>query len=135
MKDKNTYIKFEPKGIRIGYRVYRTAQEGGLITSYIPGFDIAFSSASKEIAIKRANAMVTHFFDYYVKNQSWREFMLKIHKLGFRTEMHDLQMKKLLNNRPVNAQFSPDDNLVDLNNIFSNPEEVVSELAHTELAY
>ena len=75
------------------------------------------------------------FFDYYIKNQSWREFMLKIHKLGFRTEMHDLKMKKLLNNRPVSAEFSPEDDIVDLKNIFANPQDVVSEMAHAELAY
>lgn len=134
MKDKNTYIKFEEKGIRIGYKVHRIIRENS-VTSYIPGFDIAFSAPSIEIANKRSSIMIHHFFDYYIKNQSWREFMLKIHKLGFRTEMHDLKMKKLLNNRPVSAEFSPEDDIVDLKNIFANPQDVVSEMAHAELAY
>lgn len=134
MKDKDTFIKFEAKGIRIGYQVYRT-QRAGFVTSYIPGFDIAFSAPSREIAKERAPKMIMHFFDYYIQQQTWREFMLKIHKLGFRTELHNHQMKKMLNKRPINAQFSADKSVTQISAMFSNPDDVISEMNHIELAY
>jgi len=79
--------------------------------------------------------MINYFFDYYIQEQTWTEFMLEIHKLGFRSEMHRYQMKKMFNKRPVNVTFSVDNNIVKISNIFSNSDDVVSEMNHMELGY
>jgi|GEM_PF-2400406 hypothetical protein len=107
MESKNKInINIGDKNISVDYVVI-SKQEDGVVASYMPGFDIHYSSPTMEIAQKRGEAMVHNFLTFWIEKQSWKKFVLKIHALGFRSKLHDLTMKNLLNNRPQKAGFSP----------------------------
>lgn len=135
MKSTDTYIIFKEEGLKIGYGHFTSDNKNGFVDSYIPGFNIAFSSPSQEVASQRADAMIRHFFDFWIKNQGWKEFMLTIHKLGFRTDMHNLRMKELLNNkRPNNSKFSSPES-EDFRRFFGDLNKVEGKCVEKELAY
>lgn len=124
MNIKDIYINVEKQGIKIGFIVL-SKQEDGIVSSYMPGYDIYYSSPDMETAQKRGEAMVHNFFNFWIEKQSWKKFILKIHALGFRSKMHDLKMKNLLNQRPETADFCShlDENA---SKVFSNGDNIKS---------
>lgn len=106
MKTKDIYINIDQGNIQIGFVVV-SKQEDGIVSSYMPGFDIYYSSPDMDTAKERGEAMVHNFFNFWIEKQSWKKFVLKIHALGFRAKLHDFKMKNLLKNRPEKAGFHP----------------------------
>lgn len=81
--------------------------EDGVISSYMPGYDIYYSSPTMEIAHERGNLIIHNFLNFWIEKQSWKKFVIKVHGLGFRTKNHNLKMKNFLNRRPERAGFTP----------------------------
>lgn len=80
-------------------------EHGNCVSAYIPGFDIAFSSPTKERAEVKSKAMINTFFDYWITKKGFKNFILEIHRLGFRSKFDDFTIKELLNRRTSNAKF------------------------------
>jgi hypothetical protein len=73
------------KSIRYSYNVYEAEKnEGDKYTQYyIPGYEIYFYAKNKEDGNKIAQATMTAFFNYWVKNQGKKAFLEEIERLGF----------------------------------------------------
>lgn len=97
-------------------------QEEGVVSSYMPGFDIWYSAPDMETAQARGKAMIHNFLHFWITKQSWKRFVVKIHALGFRAQLHDWTMKQLLNHRPAKAGFSP--------TLHQAPEEIFGKADH-----
>ena len=123
-------IDVKKGAINIGFKIiYR--KEESMYSGYIPGFDIYFSAPTETEIKTRSKAMISTFFDFWIEEQSWKQLFLKLHKLGFRTKLHDLAMKDFLKNKPKNAKFSPKIELKNPYGLKDNQKEIVSE---TQLA-
>ena len=106
MSDKQpTFIEINNGRIYCGFHAYHKKTESGMYSWYIPGFNIRFSSKDKETGDKRAIIMVNAFFSYWVDRVSYREFILEIHKLGFKAPQHDLTVNRLLTKKVHTAKF------------------------------
>ncbi len=106
MKPEDNVIMVESGKIRIRCTVSHREEEG-YWNAHIPAFDIHFSSPAGEDALKkRAEIAMRAFADYWVKGKSMKDFVVKIHLLGFRTPSHDSKMHELLNNRRSSAKFN-----------------------------
>lgn len=100
------FIKIEKGGIAYGFRVIHKQEGNGWIT-HIPAYDILLSAPSREEAVRRADIMVTHFYDYYIQTEGWKKFIVAIHKLGFQATNHATAMNRLLSNaRPPKTKFN-----------------------------
>lgn len=104
-KNKKIYINIDKGHIDMGYRIMYK-KEGDMYAAYIPGFDIFYSAPSEEQLNRRSDALLKTFVDFWVDENSWKSFYLKLHKLGFKSPMHNLVMKKMLNNERSEAKFS-----------------------------
>ncbi len=102
---KETFISINREGIRYGYHVLHIPEENGMISSYIPAFDIYFSSPNKEKASERSRTMVTSFFNFWIKKQGFRSFVIQILKLGFKTQ-NASELKQLLERKNINAKLN-----------------------------
>ena len=80
------FIKFNPNNeIEYAY-VSRYAKEpSGLISWYIPAFNLYFSSTDMNDGIKRSQAMTQCFLNYWLNEEGMEAFIDKINRLGFRT--------------------------------------------------
>lgn len=103
----NTSITFIPKPevnkLTINYSfttLFNEAEEG--MYCYIPGFDIHFFATSDEERTSISRAMTQSFFDFWVKEQGQKSFLLHLNKVGFRTQNHNFAMQSLLNSRKIN---------------------------------
>ncbi|MFN0254527.1 hypothetical protein E6A44_003035 [Pedobacter ureilyticus] len=79
--------------------LYNESEEG--LYCYIPGFDIHFFATSEEERTTIANAMTHSFFDFWVKEQGQKSFLLHLNRIGFRTQNHNFAMQSLLNSRNI----------------------------------
>jgi hypothetical protein len=107
MDQKKTipFIQFTDEGIKVSFNVLGK-KEGDMYSWYVPAYDIYFSSPTEEIGRKRAKSAVMSFFNYWTKEQSFKNFILEIHKLGFRaSENHELTVKKLIDKQHIKAKF------------------------------
>jgi hypothetical protein len=75
---------------------------------YIPNFDIFYSVSSEENIEKRGKSMLKSFFHFWLKREGKRAFFLELHKKGFRTTNHQIDMKKILNSEKNSAVFNSD---------------------------
>ncbi|MDC9721465.1 MAG: hypothetical protein PSN34_01665 [Urechidicola sp.] len=130
MKNKDVFINVNNGKIEIGFSVI-SKQEDGVVASYMPGFDIYYSSPDMETAQKRGEAMIHNFFKFWIDKQSWKKFVLKIHALGFRAKLHNLKVKNLLAHRPDKAGFYPE--LNDNSKIFNDGSKVDRSSSVVEL--
>lgn len=104
MFQKNT-ITITPENISSNY-VVLFKKEDGFVTSYIPAFDIWYSSPSEEEAKRRSRLMVKSFFRSYLENEGWNAMILGITKLGFKApKQHDFIVHKLLKKSLKTASF------------------------------
>jgi len=91
-KNRPAFIKVseEDEGGRIvaiqyGYQVYvgDKKESDGYFYYYIPSFNIHFFAKTEDEGEKKANAVMTSFFNYWVKNQGKKAFLDEIARLGF----------------------------------------------------
>lgn len=125
-------IEFGKKAINVKYTVVYN-EDAGMYSAYMPGFDIYYSAPSEEEVTKRAKKMMDTFFDYWIQQEGWKQLFLKIHKLGFRTNMHNLAMKNFLRNKFQTGKFTPS-NIIDIPEFFSNENNSKKYDAEAELA-
>lgn len=104
-ENKQTFISIEKGKIHTGFHVFNKKAENGMYSWYIPGYNIRFSSETKEQGEKRAVTMVKAFFTYWKKSSN-REFILEIHRLGFKaSEHHELTVSRLISKKITSAKF------------------------------
>lgn len=126
MSNHQVSIEFAGENITVNY-VVKTRNEGnGVYSSYMPGFDMYFTSNSQEDSLVKAESMLNHFFDFWIKDQNWKSFVLQMHKLGFRAPLHNMEMQNLLKNRPTTTNFQNNKSL-DSDNVFSSMESIKQE--------
>ena len=87
------------------YKVYYSEEDNGMFSSYIPGFEICYSSANYDEMMKRSKIMVAAFFDYWVKDNGWAQFIKHISALGFKAPNHAFTMKQLLSRKLLSANL------------------------------
>lgn len=75
------------------------------IDCFVPAFNLKFSTTSEENISKYSNAMVSSYFNYFLKKENFKAMIVEIHKLGFRTNQHNFVMNQLLNKKKRNAKF------------------------------
>jgi hypothetical protein len=124
-KKEPSFIQFRENGINYGFHAHYK-KEGNMYSWYIPSFDIFFSSKTKEEGDRRAIAMTTSFFNQWIHHESFRSFILQIHKLGFRApEHHEYKIKQLLNREKVTGKFRAKDSY--LPNDFIDSDSIEQE--------
>lgn len=95
--NKEDYISITGNRIDYGFHSRYRVEEDGSYSWYIPTFEMFFSSENLEAGEKRAKIMAQSFFNFWIESQSFRSFVLQIHKLGFKAnENHNLVIKNLL---------------------------------------
>lgn len=100
-----TSIKIERGKIGVTYLIHKKVKENGMFLGYIPVFDLIVSGNNEHDMIDKADKMLSSYINYYLKRESFNAFILQINKLGFKTNMHMLTMKKLLNRDQAKANF------------------------------
>ena len=101
-------VRFNQDGsIGCSYRAYHKKSANGKISWFIPGFNIRFNSDTHEAGMERAAKMIKYFAHSWLNKGSFREFVLEIHRLGFRSpSLHDLTISKLIKRELHKAQFN-----------------------------
>lgn len=105
MAAKDVYVRIREGKIEYQWVTKSVVTEGDLYSCYIPGFDLFFSAKSENQMMERGRQMMKTFFDYWVQEEGYKNFVLKIHKLGFKAPKHNFVIKQYLNKRPANAKF------------------------------
>lgn len=111
--------------IRSTYKVLQSVERfGDKHLYYVPGFDIHFAASSFDEAEVKSKAMVASFFDFWVKIQGAKNFILELNRLGFKAPQNDYEVQNLIKNRKVgNTNFRINRNAVE------NPFEVNREIS------
>lgn len=105
-KSEPTFISINNGKISCGFHIFFKSDENGVFSWFIPGFNIRFSSKDKESGDKRAIIMVKAYFNYWIERVSYREFLLNIHRSGFKaSENHELTISRLLTRKTNSAKF------------------------------
>lgn len=105
MGEKPTFIDIRKDGIKFGFHLHYIKEEDGMYSFHIPAYNIHYSAPSFEEGDRRSVIMVSSFFNFWVLKQGFRQFVLQIFKLGFKTQNHD-EFKRLLNRTDLNARLS-----------------------------
>jgi hypothetical protein len=74
---------------------------------YIPAFNIYYFSDIEEDGARMADAAVSTFFDFWIKNQGKIAFFDKIKRLGFVLTTSDLKEKKQMRFSITNTSIPP----------------------------
>lgn len=84
------------KAIEYGYSVYEKEKDADEeYTSYfIPAFNIHFFAKNEEDKEKIEHAVMTSFFNFWVKNQGKKAFIQEIKRLGFVEQNPKAKTKK-----------------------------------------
>jgi len=101
---RDTFISIQRTGIRYAYNALFIKEENGMVSGYIPAFDIYFSAPDREIASKRGESLVAAFFNFWIKQQGFRAFVLQILKLGFKAP-NVQELKQLLERKNINTKL------------------------------
>ena len=73
---------------------------------FVPAYNLYFSTDSLEKGRERGARMVKSFYDFWIKQQGFKNFLLEIHKLGFRVpQNHDYTLMQMLNKKLHTAKF------------------------------
>jgi hypothetical protein len=128
-KNEPTFISINNGKISCGFHIFFKSDENGMFSWFIPGFNIRFSSTTKEAGDKRAIIMVKAYFNYWIERVSFREFILNIHRSGFKAaENHELTVSKILSKKLKSAKFKS------LVQVPAPSDYTKSEVLETELA-
>jgi hypothetical protein len=118
--------------IDISYNILSNKKDDSkYVDCYVPAFNLKFCTTNEENIKKYSRAMIISFFNYYTKKDNFNSLILEIHKMGFRTEMHNFAMKEILNKKRNHAKFMTKN--VEIPEEFKNSKVVSGEL--TEMAY
>ena len=81
-------------------------EKNGMYSWYLPGFEMYFSSMTKEEGLITAKAMSKSFFIYWIeKEKNFNQLILEITKLGFKTVDHRNTVNKMLQGKKYKANF------------------------------
>lgn len=106
MKEPKVSIHINGNKIRVEFASFHKQEKGG-VSSYIPGFDIYYSSETMKVALERTEPMIDHFMKFWIESKGWRAFIAKITALGFRADSkNEKQLKQLLNKQLHSARLS-----------------------------
>lgn len=106
MSDKQeTFIQINRNGIKYGFHYRYITENNGMVSTFIPAYDIYYSSPSLEEAKKRAGIMVNSFFKFWIQQQGFRAFILQILKLGFKAP-NEKALRQLLERSNINAKLN-----------------------------
>lgn len=111
MQENPTFIQINEGKVNTAFYTMWKDDGNGMFVGYIPAYDIVFSALTEEEVERRGSIMVRAFYEFWF-NQGWKQFILQIHKLGFRARGHDLAMKNLLHKRPQKAKFKSNINKI-----------------------
>ena len=120
-----TFIKFSKEGIHYAFHARSIQEKNGMFSWYIPAFDIFFSSKDRETGRAKAKSMTESFFTYWIGQESFRAFILQIHKLGFKSPNHDLTVSEMIKRKRSDAKFTSKNEY--LPEGFLNSESIVEE--------
>lgn len=81
-KDNYSYLNIKDGKITTKFTVF-FLHEDGFVNCYIPSFDIYYSAPNDAEAKRRAPIMMKSFFNFWLKNEGWKSFLLQVRKLGF----------------------------------------------------
>ena len=105
-KKAANFIEIQGNKINYRYQIYHREEENGMVSWYVPAFQMFFSSKTKEEGDARSKAMVKSFFMYWFeKEKSFRGFIHEIHHFGFRASQHNLTVNRLLTHKINHAAF------------------------------
>ncbi|HQS23209.1 MAG: hypothetical protein B7Y11_01240 [Sphingobacteriia bacterium 24-36-13] len=106
MADEKIYIQINETGINYSFKSYYRKEENGMYSWHIPAYNLFFSSDSVEKGTERGRKMVRSFYSFWIKQQGFKNFLLEIHKLGFRIPTnHDYNLMQMLNRKIHSAKF------------------------------
>ncbi len=107
---KETSIKISTGHIEVSYQI-SYGFDGKYYNATIPAFDMFFCTTDEDKIQSRADSMIKTFFNYWAKSDKktgFKNLILDLHKLGFRTENHNFAMKNLLNKQTSGGIFKID---------------------------
>lgn len=108
-KQPSVNIKFEGGKVHIFWNFLTAAKkkDDGGFACYIPAFDIYFSATDKETLDKKSITLTKLYFDYFMNEprKGFKNLILDLHKLGFKTKHDAFTIKQLLNNIHINSKF------------------------------
>lgn len=117
--------------IKYAYHKFYRKEESGMLSFYIPAYDIYFSADNIEEGDRLGTILTRSFFRYWIKRIGFNEFVLEIRRLGFVTEGGVVTIQKLLQRRiSSKTKFKFDNGLVPEG--FSKAESIEKEF---EMAY
>ncbi len=112
VKEFTPFVIIKPKRdktveVSSGYTIYYKDEVEGRISCFIPSFDIYFSATSIDEVKTKGTRIVKIYIDYYFLHSKNRlkDFVLQIHKLGFKAINDAITIKNLINNIPTQAKF------------------------------
>lgn len=107
-------------------------EENGMFNCFIPGFDIYFTAPSREAIDMKAKAIMDMFLSHFItgNKRGVRHLLIHLHKLGFKSKAHQIDMKDFMHNRVKAANFKIveeriDQNFVNAHGIQHNMEATI----------
>lgn len=116
MVDKSSHIAIIVTGstvdVKYSYRMFianETDPEiSKLMSCYIPSFDVYFTAKDREDAGRKSKIVTKMYIDHYMLHtkKGFKDFVLHIHKLGFKAQNDNLVLKQVLkDNQIIPAKF------------------------------
>jgi hypothetical protein len=106
------FVLIAPKneGIALswGFTTFKTEDESGKFSCYIPAFDIYFSAKDQATIDKKSKVLTRMFFDHYVLHTGkggLKNLVLQLHKLGFRAPNDGDTIQQFFKNKVIRAKF------------------------------
>lgn len=97
MSEHKNSITIREGQIDINYRLFhdtKRKEEDGIITSFIPAFNMSLTSTSLEESHRLSKVLLRAFCDYHIKDRGIDKFFLEINSLGFKSDSHQELMRK-----------------------------------------
>ncbi len=134
------FVSVKKKGREINIQstytiFYKKNRSGGRVSCAIPSFDIYYSvdAFDRDKVVDKGRRILKMYFDHFMvhsKNKI-KDFVIQIHKLGFRASNDSLMIRKIMDSPDSQAKFSSQ-KLTDPSLQNENFEKVNEEL---ELAF
>lgn len=99
------YVKITPEKVYFNFHLFYEQDDKGRYIASIPAYGLHLYSDTKEGLEKNTNIMINSFYDYWLMKKGWKGFILKLHRLGFRAEQHQLAVYELLQRKRSRSQF------------------------------
>ena len=111
----DSYVSINPAGkgkiqISYNYMVKIKREEDGLISCFIPSFDIYYTAPSEQEIVPKSQRLTRSLILYFDHNRktALRSFVLHLHKLGFKAPNDTMTVKNFINNKVVKTKFKSD---------------------------